>query len=62
MESARWNYEATDTEVLVCREYHEKGEKCQYERMHPAEIVQMLNTYRSRILELERLVALRTRG
>lgn len=58
MDSARWNFEATDDGVVVCRDTHEKGDKCEYERMHPAEVVQLLNEYRARILELERLASL----
>lgn len=58
MEHSRWNFDATDTDIVVCRDNHDKGDKCEYERMHPAEVLQLLNQYRARILELERLAAL----
>ncbi|MFY9326480.1 MAG: hypothetical protein WAO76_00430 [Georgfuchsia sp.] len=58
MEHARWNFDATDTDIVVCRDKHDKGDKCEYERMHPEEVLQLLNQYRARILELDRLAAL----
>jgi len=58
MEHARWNFDATDTDIVVCRDNHYKWEKCGYERMPPEEVLQLLNQYRARILELERLAAL----
>jgi hypothetical protein len=51
--TARWNFDATDTDILVCHDMHEKGESCEFERMHPAEVLKLLNTYRSRILRIE---------
>lgn len=57
MKSARWNFEASDTHILVCKNHHEPGAPCEYERMHPAEVLELLDEYRARVLELERLAA-----
>lgn len=57
METSRWNFEATDNDVLVCRALHEKGEECEYEKMSPAEIVELLETYRRRTLKLQQVLA-----
>lgn len=50
-ECARWNFDATDTAIVVCKNLHDKGEKCEYEEMHPASVLQIINDLRSRVLE-----------
>ena len=50
---ARWNFDASETSLLVCRDDHDKGEKCEYEELHPAEALRVIDTLRSRVLQLE---------
>ena len=49
----RWNFDASETSLLVCRDDHDKGEKCEYEELHPAEALRVIDTLRSRVLQLE---------
>ena len=47
---SRWNIEqGIGDEILVCAEYHEKGQPCEYRRIHFLEVEAM----QKRILELE---------
>ena len=50
-ECARWNFEASDAQLLVCRNLHDKGDDCDYQPLHPAEALQIINELRSRLLE-----------
>ena len=50
---ARWNFDASETSLLVCRDDHDKGEKCEYKELHPAEVLRVIDALRSRVLQLE---------
>jgi hypothetical protein len=52
-EFARWNFDATEACVTVCRNHHEKGDDCEYEPLHPAEALSIINKLRSKVLELQ---------
>lgn len=52
----RYNFEATDTHVTVCRDNHEKGQPCEYEELSPYEAVDILNDMRSSLLRVEAAV------
>jgi hypothetical protein len=56
MDCARWNFEATDSSLLVCRDHHDKGDDCDYRPMHPAEVLELVNDLRSRLLHLRVLI------
>jgi hypothetical protein len=50
----RWNFEATDSGIMVCRDHHDKGQPCEYERKSPQETVQIIEDLRSAALQLAR--------
>lgn len=52
MKYARWNFEANDDAVSVCKDEHDKGQPCEYVELSPHEIVEILNDMRSQILRL----------
>lgn len=49
----RWNFELGDDELLVCRNDHDKGDKCHYESLTLDETLEIINQLRSTIIELE---------
>lgn len=49
----RWNFEAQEDGVYACKGSHEKGEKCDYGKLSPFELVDIINEMRSRIIEYE---------
>ncbi len=49
MKYSRYNFEATDTCVTVCKDEHNKGQPCEYEELSPHEIVDIINDMRSMI-------------
>ena len=48
----RWNFDASDTHLLVCREDHDKGDKCEYKQLHPSEVLAIVNRLRISAIEL----------
>jgi hypothetical protein len=56
MKYRRFNFEATDSHVTVCRDNHEKGQPCEYEELSPYEVVDILNDMRSSLLKVESLL------
>lgn len=50
----RWNFEAADSGVMVCRNHHEKGQPCEFERMPPQEAVKLIEDLRSAAIQLSR--------
>lgn len=57
MEELRYNFDATDSAILVCRGNHEKESPCNYSSLSPSEILQYLNLYRAEALESKALRA-----
>jgi len=55
---ARWNFEADDESVMVCRGQHERSDACEYERLSSHQVLEILNSLRSRVLELEARIKL----
>lgn len=53
MDCWRWNFDANDTELLVCRNDHGKGEGCNMQPMHPADVLALVNDLRSRVMNAE---------
>ncbi|MGD9157166.1 MAG: hypothetical protein PVG39_02045 [Desulfobacteraceae bacterium] len=49
----RWNFEADDENVYACQNLHEKGEKCDYEKLSPYEIVKIIDEMRAEIIKIE---------
>ena len=56
MECARWNFDASDAALLVCKNEHEKGDGCDMQPMHPAEVLALVNSLRSDLLKLKVLI------
>ena len=54
----RWNFEATDSGIMVCRDHHDKGQPCEYERMSPQEAVQLIEDLKSAALRASRTSAM----
>jgi len=52
VELRRWNFEADDDGLLVCRGQHEKHEHCEahMERLPPHEALEIINALRSECL------------
>jgi hypothetical protein len=50
----RWNFEPGASGVLVCRNNHDIGQPCEYERMSPQEAVQLIEALKSAALQLSR--------
>lgn len=50
-----WNFEADDESLMVCRGGHENSEHCEahMERLSPHETLEIINSLRSKALELE---------
>lgn len=51
-EVRRWNIDRDGDDLLICFDYHDKGEKCEYERYVPASA---LTAAQQRIADLKRL-------
>ena len=51
MKYHRWNFEATDTGIVACKDEHDKGQPCEYEELPPIEILKIINDMRSTILK-----------
>lgn len=51
-EVRRWNIDCDGDDLLICFDYHDKGEKCEYERYVPASA---LTAAQQRIADLKRL-------
>lgn len=51
----RWNFDADDDGVFVCKGLHESSDHCEahMERMSPHEVLEVLNTMRAQALRLE---------
>lgn len=51
----RWNFDADEKGILVCKGQHEWLEHCEahMERLHPAEVLKIINELRSECLEWE---------
>lgn len=50
-EISRWNFDATDTQILVCKDQHDKCAPCEYETLSPAEAVRIIDELRCAVLE-----------
>lgn len=61
MKSKRWNFEASESSLMVCRDNHDKGDSCEYEFLSPAETLELLEGWRQKAirfhLALEQIVA-----
>lgn len=57
---SRWNIEADDEGILVCRGEHEKHEHCEahMERLSPQEVRAILNDMRDKLLDAHRMLTL----
>lgn len=53
MECYRWNFEANESALLVCRNDHDKGDTCDMRPMHPADVLSLVNDLRARVLNAE---------
>lgn len=53
LEERKWNFEATGDSIYVCRDLHEKGDKCDYEKMTVQEVLELIEKFRSTILDME---------
>ncbi len=54
-EIGRWNFEADDDGLLVCRGLHESGEHCEahMERLSPHEVLEIVNAMRAQLLHVD---------
>lgn len=52
----RWNFEATEDAITVCRDHHQKGQPCEYEELSTYEVVDIINDLRSKLLALSNAV------
>ena len=55
VELRRWNFEADDEGLLVCKGEHDKGERCEahMERLSPHEALKIINELRAECLQWE---------
>ncbi|GEM_PF-5830347 len=56
MKYARWDFEATDSGLTVCKHNHDKGQPCEYEDLTPHETLEILNDMRSKLLRVSFLL------
>lgn len=49
----KWNFEIEGDNVLVCKGDHEKETSCQYEKLTPSQIIELIHELRSKIFVLE---------
>lgn len=56
MKSKRWNFEASESSLMVCRDNHDKGSKCEYEPISPSETLELIDSLRDTALRLRSLI------
>lgn len=49
----RWNFDADDDGLLICKGEHERSNGCTMERVSPHETLQIVNLMRSRLSHIE---------
>ena len=57
MESFRYNYEATDENLLVCYNNHQKESPCEFVKLCPHDALKHINEMRSAALESAAILA-----
>ena len=53
MDCKRWNFEASESGLRVCRDMHDKGQPCEYEELSPYETLDIINQLILKIIKLE---------
>lgn len=53
MDYKRWNFEANEDGVTVCKDEHDKGQPCEYEELSSYEVVEIINNMRSKLIRAE---------
>ena len=53
MKYHRWNFEATDSGIVVCKNEHEKGHPCEYEELTPKEAIKIIEEMASLLSRTE---------
>ncbi|MEE9315993.1 MAG: hypothetical protein V3U97_02680 [bacterium] len=56
MKYTRWNFDAYDEGILVCRDNHEKGQPCESEDLSPYEVLEILDDMRAELLRMKMLL------
>ena len=58
MEMHRWNFDADDQGLMVCRGDHGKAPACQMDRLSPYESLEVINSLRAEVSRLRAAVKL----